>query len=571
MLGNGIDRGAFERSLIERLVDSGKLDQPAADRALRLRAASSERMEALLIKLGLVSERDIAEMLARELGLPLVSPPDYPETAVLEDKISRKFLRQVGVLPLAETGDGIVVAMTDPLDSYAAQALEMAAGRPVLRQVALPSELEAAQARLFDGERGEDAKVAAAALAATDEDLLEDVDRLRDLASEGPVIRLVSQIINRAIEQRASDIHIEPFQSRLAVRYRVDGLLQDAGAPPTQLRAAIISRVKIMAKLNIAERRLPQDGRIRLAIQGRDYDLRVSSVPTLHGESVVMRILDRTSLMEDLTDLGFSEEMLPPFLSVLERPQGILLVTGPTGSGKTTTLYTSLMRLNAPEKKLFTVEDPIEYQLEGVNQIQIKPQIGLSFAQVLRSVLRQDPDIIMIGEIRDLETAQIAIQAALTGHLVLSTLHTNSAAATVTRLLDMGVEDYLLTSTVTGVLAQRLVRRLCPACREPHDVLPELAAQLRLERAADGRPPRFYRPSGCELCNGTGYSGRVAVMELLTMSDALRRLILKHAESNELHRVALQEGMRSMYEDGIAKARAGITSIEEVFRVTRDV
>ncbi|HUN46513.1 MAG TPA: type II secretion system ATPase GspE [Stellaceae bacterium] len=567
MLGNGSDRGAFERSLIERLVDAGKLDQPAADRALRLRAASAERLEALLIKLGLVSERDVAETLARELGLPLVAPPDYPDAVILEDKISRKFLRQVGVLPLAETAEGIVVAMTDPLDGYAAQALEMAAGRPVLRQIALPSELEAAQARLFDSERSEAAKVADAAQEGSDEDLLEDVDRLRDLASEGPVIRLVSQIMNRAIEQRASDIHIEPFQNRLAVRYRIDGMLHEAGSPPARLRAAIISRVKIMAKLNIAERRLPQDGRIRLAIQGRDYDLRVSSVPTLHGESVVMRILDRTSLVEDLTDLGFSEETLPPFLGVLERPQGILLVTGPTGSGKTTTLYTSLMRLNSPEKKLFTVEDPIEYQLEGVNQVQIKPQIGLSFAQVLRSILRQDPDIIMIGEIRDLETAQIAIQAALTGHLVLSTLHTNSAAATVTRLLDMGVEDYLVTSTISGVLAQRLVRRLCPTCREPYQVLPELAQQLRL----DPRTARLYRPRGCELCSGTGYSGRVAVMELLTMSDALRRLILKHAESNELHRVALQEGMRSMYEDGVAKACAGITSIEEVFRVTRDV
>jgi general secretion pathway protein E len=571
MLGNGIDRGAFERSLIERLVDTGKLDQPAADRALRLRAASAERLEALLIKLGLVSERDVAEALASELSLPLVALPDYPDAVILEDKISRKFLRQVGVLPLAETADGIVVAMTDPLDSYAAQALEMAAGRPVLRQIALPSELEAAQARLFDSERGEVAKVVDTVAEGSDEDLLEDVDRLRDLASEGPVIRLVSQLITRAIEQRASDIHIEPFQSRLAVRYRIDGMLHDAASPPARLRAAIISRVKIMAKLNIAERRLPQDGRIRTAIQGRDYDLRVSSVPTLHGESVVMRILDRTSLVEDLGDLGFSAQTLPPFLGVLERPQGILLVTGPTGSGKTTTLYTSLLRLNSPEKKLFTVEDPIEYQLEGVNQVQIKPQIGLSFAQVLRSILRQDPDIIMIGEIRDLETAQIAIQAALTGHLVLSTLHTNSAAATVTRLLDMGVDDYLVTSTITGVLAQRLVRRLCPACREGYDVLPELAAQLRLDPAADGRPARFYRPRGCELCSGTGYSGRVAVMELLTMSDTIRRLVLKHAESGELHRVALQEGMRSMYEDGVAKARAGVTSIEEVFRVTRDV
>jgi general secretion pathway protein E len=325
-----------------------------------------------------------------------------------------------------------------------------------------------------------------------------------------------------------------------------------------------------MARLNIAERRLPQDGRIRTAVRGRDYDLRVSTVPTLHGESVVMRLLDRTSLVEDLQSLGFSEDNLRPFLQVLDQPQGILLVTGPTGSGKTTTLYTSLLRLNSPEKKLFTVEDPIEYQLEGVNQVQIKPQIGLSFAQVLRSILRQDPDIIMIGEMRDLETAQIAIQAALTGHLVLSTLHTNSAAGTVTRLLDMGVEDYLLTSTINGVLAQRLVRRLCPECRQEYDVLPELGEQLRSSANLGTPPLRLYRAKGCEDCQGAGYLGRVAIMELLSMTDGLRRLVLKRAESQEIHRTALQEGMRSMYEDGVRKSIAGVTSLEEVLRVTRD-
>jgi general secretion pathway protein E len=570
MNANGAERGSFEQRLAERLVETGKLDPTSIERALKLRAASAERLETLLIKLGLASERDVAEALASYLGLSIVTAADYPDAPILEDKVSKKFLRNAGILPLAESPEGISVAMVDPLDRYASQAVEMATGRRVLPQVALPSELEAALARLFDqGNRGA-ADAARPTEDAHDEEFLEDVDRLRDLASEGPVIRLVSQIIARAVEGRASDIHIEPFLNRIAVRYRVDGVLCDVASPPTRMRAAIISRIKIMAKLNIAERRLPQDGRIRTAVQGRDYDLRVSTVPTLHGESVVMRILDRTSLVEDLQSLGFSEDNLRPFLQVLDQPQGILLVTGPTGSGKTTTLYTSLLRLNSPEKKLFTVEDPIEYQLEGVNQVQIKPQIGLSFAQVLRSILRQDPDIIMIGEMRDLETAQIAIQAALTGHLVLSTLHTNSAAGTVTRLLDMGVEDYLLTSTINGVLAQRLVRRLCPECRQEYDVLPELGEQLRSSANLGTPPLRLYRAKGCEDCQGAGYLGRVAIMELLSMTDGLRRLVLKRAESQEIHRTALQEGMRSMYEDGVRKSIAGVTSLEEVLRVTRD-
>ena len=567
MLTNGTDRREFERSLAGRLVEAGKLDPSVLERALRLRAASEERLEALLVKLGLASERDVAEALALELELPLAAAADYPEAPILEERISRKFLRQVGALPLAETGEGLMVAMIDPVDLFATRALEMAAGRPVLRRVALPSELEAAQQRLFEAERSA-AEIVERVEEGGDEDLLEDVDRLRDLASEGPVIRLVSQLIARAVESRASDIHIEPFQNRLAVRYRVDGVLTEVPAPPTRLRAAIVSRIKIMAKLNIAERRLPQDGRIRTAIHGREFDLRVSVVPTLHGEGVAIRILDRGSLAHDLRSLGFAEDALDPYLRVLEQPQGILLVTGPTGSGKTTTLYASLMRLNSPEKKLFTVEDPIEYQLEGVNQIQVRPQIGLGFAQVLRAILRQDPDIVMIGEMRDPETAEIAIQAALTGHLVLSTLHTNGAAATVTRLLDMGVEDYLVTATMNGVLAQRLVRKLCQHCREPYDALPELIRQLRLP--GEG-PLTLYRPRGCEQCRGGGYLGRVAITELLAFSDEIRRLVLSRAEAQEIHRAGLAAGMRSMYDDGILKALAGVTSLEEVLRVTRDL
>jgi general secretion pathway protein E len=570
MIANGADRRPFERSLAARLIEAGKLESSALERVFRLQASSDERLEVLLIKLGLASERDVAEGFARELDLAVVMPGDFPDAPLLEGKISKKFLKQAGVLPLADTEETVLLAMIDPLDAFAIRAIEMASGKRVEARVALPSELEAAYARLYEADQTAMGQIVdrADAEITGDEELTEDVDRLRDLASEGPVIRLVSHLITRAVENRASDIHIEPFQNRLAVRYRIDGILREQTAPPLRFKPAIISRIKIMARLNIAERRLPQDGRIRIAVQGREFDLRVSTTPTLHGESVVMRILDRTSLVAELSELGFLEDRVAPFLAVLEQPQGILLVTGPTGSGKTTTLYTCLQRLNSPEKKLFTVEDPIEYQLEGVNQIQVKPQIGLSFAQVLRSILRQDPDIVMIGEMRDLETAQIAIQAALTGHLVLSTLHTNSAAATVTRLLDMGVEDYLVTSTITGVLAQRLVRKLCQACREPYVALPELVAQLRLSANGD---VVLHRPRGCDACRGTGYTGRIAVMEFLVISDTIRRLVLRHAESGEIHRAGAAEGLHSMYEDGLTKALLGITSLEEVLRVTREV
>jgi general secretion pathway protein E len=564
------ERKPVERAVAARLIASGKLDQAALDRVLRLQSGNEERLEALLVKLGIASERDVADALAAELGLAIAEPPDYPDAPLLDGKLTSKFLQHAGVLPIAERDDGIVLAMIDPLNVYAARAVEMASGRRVLPRVALPSDFDAAYARLYEGEKALGQVAENIADIGADEDLLEDVGRLRDLASEVPVIRLVNQLIARAVESRASDIHIESLQNRLVVRYRIDGVLREVASPPTRLRAAIISRVKIMAKLNIAERRLPQDGRIRIAVQGREFDLRVSTMPTLHGEGVVMRILDRTSLVEDLGELGFLDETLTPFLKVLDHPQGILLVTGPTGSGKTTTLYTCLMRLNSSERKLFTVEDPIEYQLEGVNQVQVKPQIGLTFANVLRSILRQDPDIIMVGEMRDLETAQIAVQAALTGHLVLSTLHTNNAAGTITRLLDMGVEDYLVTSTVNGVLAQRLVRKLCADCREAYEPLPTLAAHLRLP-IAEGERAILFKPQGCERCSGSGYYGRIAVLEFLPLSDAIRRLILDHASAQEIHRAAAAEGMRSMYEDGMRKALLGITSIEEVLRVTRDV
>jgi general secretion pathway protein E len=524
-----------------------------------------------LPKLGLVAERDIAAAASAILKLPLVAARDYPAAPLLEDRLSARFLQEARVLPLAEEDGALAVAMANPLDGYALDALRLTAGKPIRPRVAVPAELEAAIERLHGrgrgGPGGAPAEGGTEGLAGLADDGLEpDIERLKDLASEAPVIRLVNQLIARASEQRASDIHIEPFEDRVRVRYRIDGALREMDPLPRAYRHAAVSRLKIMARLNIAERRLPQDGRIKLAVRGRPIDLRIATVPTLHGESVVIRLLDRESVALDFAALGLSGEGLARLLSVVERPNGIVLVTGPTGSGKTTTLYAALVSLNRTERKILTVEDPVEYQLEGINQVQVKPGIGLDFAHVLRSLLRHDPDIIMVGEIRDRETADIAVHAALTGHLVLSTLHTNGAAASVARLLDMGVQDYLITSTVNGIVAQRLVRRLCPACRQPYAPMPELARQLGLDRL--GAAPTLYKPAGCEACHGTGFHGRISLFETLVMTDSVRRLVLRHAEAHEIHRAAIADGMTTLFDDGMAKALAGITTVEEVLQVT---
>ncbi len=460
--------------------------------------------------------------------------------------------------------------MADPHDDYTVNAMRLLTGREVGVVLAPPGEIDAMLDKLYTAGKGAMGQIVSNIEAPGQEEESSDVQHLKDLASEAPVIRLVNLLITRALEQRASDIHIEPFESRLIVRYRVDGVMQEVESPPSRLSAAVISRIKIMANLDIAERRLPQDGRIKLRALGKEIDMRVSTVPTMHGESVVMRILDKGGVQLDFERLGFLDDTLATFREALMRPHGIVLVTGPTGSGKTTTLYTALQELNKPEVKILTVEDPVEYQMDGVNQIQVKPQIGLTFANALRSIVRQDPDVIMIGEIRDLETAQIAVQSALTGHMVLSTLHTNDAPSTVNRMLDMGVEDYLLTSTVNGILAQRLVRSLCPACREAYEPLPEVVAEMRLGPLFGGREPVLYRPVGCEQCAGSGFIGRLGIMEMMPMTDTLRALIMRHAVAGDIRRQAVAEGMRGMYEDGLMKAVAGVTTIDEVLRVTRE-
>ena len=570
---------AMIAALATRLVTEGQCDLQMIERAARVATDSGQRLDAVLLQLGLVTERGLATVLAGLLGLPLVTPDHYPaDEPVLPERLPSRFLRGARALPLAVRDGRVVVALADPLDAFTPAAVAVATGREVALAVAVPVELEAALDRLYPvpGET----TPAADDGGAPGED---DAERLRDLASEAPVIRLVNGIVARAVESRASDIHIEPFEDRLRVRYRYDGVLHEAESPPTRLAAAITSRIKIMARLDIAERRLPQDGRIKLAVRGQEIDFRVSTIPSLHGETVVLRVLDRSAVALDYDRLGLAPAVVRRLGEALALPNGIVLVTGPTGSGKTTTLYTGLLALNSVERKVVTVEDPIEYHLAGINQIQVKPQIGLSFAALLRSILRQDPDVIMVGEMRDLETAQIAVQAALTGHLVLSTVHTNSAAASITRLRDMGLEDYLLTAVLRGILAQRLVRRLCLDCRRAAPASPELVRRFDLDRRREARgearsdaarrgddgPPTLWHAVGCPRCRGTGYRGRLAIAEFLVPDSEIERLIFGRADHAAIERAAVAAGMTTMFEAGVEAALDGATTLEDVSRSLR--
>jgi len=556
------------RTLEQLLIEQGRITQDDLRKVKRLQQERGERLERLLLDLGFISEEDLLPLLSAYLGVETVHRRDFPTAPLPLGSLNLKFLKHAKVLPLAQTNGTLTVAMSDPADYYTIQGLQLATGLQVEPRLARERDVLEALETIYGGgnaEGGAAAEPADAELEYFGDDE-EDVDHLRDLASEAPVIRFVNLLISRAVEQRASDIHIEPFENELKVRYRIDGVLHDVEAPARRLQAAIVSRVKIMSKLNIAERRLPQDGRIKLRLMGREIDLRVSTLPTLYGESVVLRILDRSSIVVTLGSLGFPEDTLAQFDRLITKPYGMILVTGPTGSGKTTTLYGALDKINSPDKKLITIEDPVEYQLFGVNQIHVKPQIGLTFANGLRSIVRQDPDVIMVGEIRDAETAEIAIQAALTGHLVFSTLHTNDAAGAVSRLLEMGVEDYLLASSLLGVLAQRLVRKVCEKCRRSAEITPTVQREL----GGDGTPVQVYEGTGCEDCAQTGYRGRSGIFELLLVNDVIRPLILKRSSADMIKDAAVQQGMRTLREDGWHKVRTGVTTVAEVVRVTQE-
>ena len=554
--------------IIEVMVERGLIS--ATDlKKIKPSGREREALHRLAIRLGLVSEEDFLALVAEELNLRQISelPEDY-DVAPFAD-ISPLFLEEHRCFPLG--GDPVlVVAVNDPYDHLVLETFrQLFPGRRIELILAREEKIGAWIKVNFIASESD-------AESTGDDDLSEldgvvglgdDVDHLRDLASEAPIIKLVNQFLTKAVEEGASDIHIEPLAENLQVRFRVDGVLREHATPPKHIQSSIISRVKIMARMDIAERRLPQDGRIRIKISGKDIDLRVSCLPTVYGESVVMRILDRTNISFSLGSLGFPEAERQAFEEMIRLPYGIILVTGPTGSGKTTTLYAALNTINAIDKKIITIEDPVEYELDGINQVQVNSKAGLGFANGLRSIVRQDPDVILIGEIRDRETADIAIQSALTGHLVFSTLHTNDAAGAVTRLVEIGVEDYLLSSSLVAIMAQRLVRVLCPACKEAF--VPEVAVlqRLKLPFAVTESEP-VYRPKGCKECSFSGFRGRVGIFELLPVTDAVRSLILDSQSSLVLRKHAVANGMTLLRDDGWAKVKAGITSLEEVVRVS---
>jgi general secretion pathway protein E len=559
-------------TLAERLVEFRLLSDEEMDRVLKLRHEQQVPLTRLIVELGFVSEDDLLPVMQDHFAIPVLSLKDVPTTPLPLEFSPRvaEFFRLARMAPVKLDGRELLVATVDPLDISRLHALELATGVRVKPVLAKEKEIVARVEMLFgNGESGEAAAGAAAREieGAVDE---EDVAHLRDMASEVPVIRLVNQILVRALESRASDVHIEPFENQLKVRYRIDGILHEVEPPPRQLKAAVISRLKILAQLNIAERRLPQDGRIKIRLAGKDVDLRIATIPTLYGESVVIRLLERAQIFTQLDALGFPPAMLQQFNEVISKPHGMILVTGPTGSGKTTTLYGALEKINDPGKKIITIEDPVEYQLAGVNQIQVKPQIGLSFANGLRSIVRQDPDVIMVGEIRDAETAEIAVQAALTGHLVFSTLHTNDAAGAISRLLEMGVQDYLLSSSLLAVLAQRLVRRLCMNCRKEVPYTGSEPNDLEWGLQVEDAPRKLWEAVGCDECSGTGYLGRVGIFEFLPVTSEICKIIVQRADAGSIRSLAVQQGMRLLREDGWDKVRQGITTLAEVLRVTRE-
>jgi len=555
------------RLLGEILVAVGVTTPDVIASALVRAQASGERLGEALVAMGAATKEDVLRALAQQQNVPFVGRDELPSPLPVVKNLSAKYLRQYVVCPVSVDGGVLTVATAEPLNPVVLDDLRHSTGLAIRVVVSPPDGILEAIDRTYDGVATPLQRIVEGLEDERAPEDAEDVNHLRDMAFEAPVIRLVNLLVENAIAAEASDIHIEPFEDTLRVRYRIDGVLFDQESPPRRLRDAVTSRVKLMAEMNIAERRLPQDGRIRVSLHGRRVDIRVSTIPTVHGESIVMRLLDRASVFLSLERLGFSADTLRRFDHLIQRPHGIILVTGPTGSGKTTTLYAALDKINSPDRKIITVEDPVEYQLKGVNQIAVKPKIGLTFATGLRHIVRQDPDVILVGEIRDLETVEIAVQASLTGHLVFSTLHTNDAPAAITRLQDMGAEPYLIASVLEAVLAQRLVRRICQACREP-DV--PVAADLEALGVAVDAGAKLWRGRGCEECRGTGYRGRSGIYELFPITEDVRSLILRRASSREIRRHAVEAGMVTLRLDGWLKACQGLTTVEEVLRVTQE-
>lgn len=555
-------RTLLGRLLIEEgLITSEQLEVALAEQQ---RSENGKRLGDILIGLRYLSEPNLLRVLAVQLDCPLVDLSQEPPDPAVVEIVPSEFALRHNLIPLQRDLETLRVAMADPLDIHAVDDLRLLTGLDVTPVLASPADIRRLCEQHYMSRMIQDVKEAERAV--EDEDSL-DVADLQKMAKEELVIQMVNLIINQAIQDRASDIHVEPFEKELRVRYRVDGVLHEVNSPPKRFHAAVVSRLKILADMNIAERRLPQDGRMRIRSSGRQIDLRVSTVPTVYGESVVMRILDKQTAMLALTELGMEGEMFGRFRRLIQEPHGIILVTGPTGSGKTTTLYAGLNEIYSTEKKIITIEEPVEYQIQGVSQIQVQPQIGLTFAGGLRHIVRQDPDVIMVGEIRDAETVEIAIHAALTGHLVFSTLHTNDAAGAISRLLDMGAEPYLVASSLIGAVAQRLVRVNCPRCKKTYEEKPEVLREIGID-AAGLKQGSLMKGAGCPECRGIGFRGRSGIYEMLTVDENVRRMIIERAPAAVIKQYAQKcQDMTSMLQDGRIKALRGHTTIQEVMRV----
>ncbi len=549
--------------IIERMVLAGIITNEQFKNAQEQARISGVTLDKALVKDNSISEEDLGKIIADELCVPYMDLKDYLIDTDTLTLVPEKLAREKNLIPLFRIGNTLTIAMYDPQDIMAIDEVRFKSAMDVEVVLATNTSIKSAIEQFY-GVTGTMEEVLDAMDKQKIQKLPEDLgaSALEELAQEAPVVKFVNLMIMEAVKSRASDVHIEPEEDRLRIRFRVDGILQETSSPPKHIQAAIVSRIKVLSKLDIAEKRRPQDGQLQMRMENRNIDVRVSTFPTLYGENVVLRILDKASVVLELTQLGFLKDTLANFKDIISRPHGIILVTGPTGSGKTTTLYAAIETINSEERNIITLEDPVEYHLPMIRQSQINPKAGLTFANGLRSILRQDPDVIMVGEIRDRETADIAVQAALTGHLVFSTLHTNNAAGTISRLFDMGVEPFLISSSVIGILAQRLVRVICPKCKEqytPANILEGL-----------DKDTIFYRGKGCKACNNTGFYSRLGIFELLVVNDKIKKLIATKATSEEIEKAARQDGMRTLKEDGLLKVKSGITTQEEVLRVTTE-
>jgi len=566
------DRAFRPRRLGEILLAKYRITPEQLESALEEQKKTGEKLGEILQKMGLVESKEVYGALAEQLGVPYVDLDSYVIDPRVVTLLPEKFCRQYQLVPIGEEKNALILAMANPVDVVAIDRVRLMTKKEVKPVMASPQDIEKVLNAYYGiGESVEElireAETREGLVLPEEEEELK-IDQLKALGEEAPIIRVVNMLILQAIRSGASDIHIEPQEDQVRIRFRIDGILHDITSTSIQVHPALVSRIKILSRMNIAERRLPQDGRFQVTVDNRTVDFRVSSLPTIFGEKIVMRILDKSTLLLDLDRLGFEEEDLEKFYRLIQHPYGMILLTGPTGSGKTTTLYSALNFINKPDLNIITIEDPVEYRLPGINQVQVRPKIGLTFASALRAIMRQDPDVIMVGEIRDYETAEIAIHAALTGHLVFSTLHTNTAAGALVRLQEMGIPSYLIASALVGVVAQRLVRKICERCKVEFEVRGPIAREL-----TGGKEDHLvlFRGKGCPECNKTGYRGRIAVSEVLVMDDDLRALVLRNATEREITEKACEKGMRTLRENAIRKVLRGVTTLEEMYRVTARV